>query len=53
MSPMRYEYRNLGLKIVSLEENFSHMPKKTSMAEEKKNDRANDSINLFLEQALM
>jgi hypothetical protein len=29
------------------------MPKKPSMVEEKKNDRAEDSINLLLEQALM
>jgi hypothetical protein len=28
------------------------MPKKPSMAEENKNDGANDSINLLLEQAL-
>jgi hypothetical protein len=42
----------LGLELVSLEENRSRMPKKPSMAEEKKNDRAKDSINLLLEQAL-
>jgi hypothetical protein len=49
---MRSEYRNLGLKLVSLEENLSCMPKKPSMAAEKKNDGAKDSINLFLEQPL-
>jgi hypothetical protein len=49
---MRSEYRKLGLELVSLEENLSRMPKKPSMVEEKKNDGANDSINLFLEQAL-
>jgi hypothetical protein len=38
--------------LVSLEENHSHTPKKPSMAEEKKNDRADDPINLLLEQAL-
>jgi hypothetical protein len=53
MSPTRSEYRKLGLELVSLEENFSHMPKKPSMVEENKNDRADDSINLLLEQALM
>jgi hypothetical protein len=53
MSPTRSEYRKLGLKLVSLEENHSHTPKKPSMAEEKKNDGADDSINLLLEQALM
>jgi hypothetical protein len=40
MSPTRYEYRKLGLELVSLEENNSHMPKKPSMVEENKNDRA-------------
>jgi hypothetical protein len=52
MSPTRSEYRKLGLELVSLEENHSHMPKKPSMVEENKNDRAEDSINLLLEQAL-
>jgi hypothetical protein len=53
MSPTRFEYRNLGLNLVSLEDNHSHTPKKPSMAEEKKNDGADDPINLLLEQALM
>jgi hypothetical protein len=53
MSPTRSEYRKLGLELVSLEENHSHTPKKPSMAEEKKNNRAKDFINLLLEQALM
>jgi hypothetical protein len=52
MSLMRSEYSNLGLELVSLEENFSCMPNKLSMVEENKNDRAKDSINSFLEQAL-
>jgi hypothetical protein len=52
MSPTRFEYRKLGLELVSLEENCSFMPKKPSMVEEKKNDKENDSINWFLEQAL-
>jgi hypothetical protein len=52
MSPMRSDYRKLDLELVSLEENHSHMPKKPSMVEEKKNDEAKDSINLLLEQAL-
>jgi hypothetical protein len=50
---MRSEYSKLGLELVSLEYNISHTSKKISMEEEKKNDRANDSINLLLEQALM
>ena len=52
MSPTRSEYNKLGLEFVSLEENRSRLPKKLSMAEEKKNDRAEDSIHLLLEQAL-
>jgi hypothetical protein len=52
MSSTRSEYIKLGLELVSLEENRSRMPKKPSMEEENKNDRADDSINLLLEQAL-
>jgi hypothetical protein len=50
--PTRSEYSKLGLELVSLEDNFSHTPKKPSMAEAKKNDRAQDFINLLLEQDL-
>jgi hypothetical protein len=52
MSPTRSEYSKLGLDLVSLEDNRSRMPKKPSMEEEKKNDGADDPINLLLEQAL-
>jgi hypothetical protein len=52
MSLTKSEYRKLGLELVSLEENHSHTPKKPSMAEEKKNDGADDPISLLLEQAL-
>jgi hypothetical protein len=52
MSPTRSEYRKLGLELVSLEDNHSRTPKKPSMVEEKKNDGADDPINLLLEQAL-
>jgi hypothetical protein len=52
MSPTRSEYSKLGLELVSLEDNHSHTPKKPSMVEEKKNDGADDPINLLLEQAL-
>ena len=48
----RFEYSKLGLKILSLEDNHSRMPKKPSMVEEKKNDKADDPINLLLKQAL-
>jgi hypothetical protein len=53
MSLTRSEYRKLGLELVSLEYNCSRTPMKPSMAKEKKNDGANDSINLLLEQDLM
>jgi hypothetical protein len=53
MSLTRFEYRKLGLELVSLEENLSLMPKKPSMSELNKNDGEKDSINLLLEQALM
>jgi hypothetical protein len=52
MSPTRSKYSKLGLELVSLEENLSLTPKKPSMAEEKKNDGADDPISLLLEQAL-
>jgi hypothetical protein len=52
MSPTRSEYSKLGLELVSLEDNLSRTPKKPSMAEEKKNDGADDPISLLLEQAL-
>ena len=52
MSPTRSEYSKLGIKLVSLEDNLSHTPNKPSMVEEKKNDRADDLISLFLEKAL-
>jgi hypothetical protein len=53
MSLTRFKYSKLGLQLVSLEENRSRTPKKPSMAEEKKNNGADDPINLFLKQALM
>jgi hypothetical protein len=52
MSPTRSKYSNLGLELVSLEENRSCMPKKPSMAAKKKNDGEDNSINLLLAQAL-
>jgi hypothetical protein len=52
MSPTRFEYRKLGLELVSLEDNPSRKPKKPSMVAEKKNDGGEDFINLLVEQAL-
>jgi len=42
-----------GLSIASLEENHSHVPKKSSMVAENKNDGEKYSINLLIEQALV
>jgi hypothetical protein len=53
MSLTRSEYRKLGLELVSLEDNRSLTPKKPSMVAENKNGRAENSINILLEQALM
>jgi hypothetical protein len=53
MSPTRSKYIKLGLELVSLEDNFSRMPKKPSMVEENKNDGVEDSIYLLLKQTLM
>jgi hypothetical protein len=52
MSSTRSGYSKLCLELVSLEDNRSRTPKKPSMAKEKKNNRADDPINLLLEQAL-
>ena len=52
MSRARSEYRNLGLKLVSIEYNQSYKPKKPSMVEENKNDGEDDPISLLLEQDL-
>jgi hypothetical protein len=52
MSPTRSKYSMLGLELISLEKNQSRTPKKPSMVEEKKNNGADDPINLLLEKAL-
>ena len=53
MSPTRSKYSKLGLELISLEDNRSRTPKKSSMEKEKKNGRPEYSINLLLEQALV
>jgi hypothetical protein len=50
---MTSEYIQLGLDLMSLEDNPSRMPNKPSMVAEKKNDGAKYCINLFLEKDLM
>jgi hypothetical protein len=47
MSPTRSKYRMLGIKLISLEDNRSHTPKKPSMAEEKKNNKADNPNRLM------
>jgi hypothetical protein len=49
---MRSGYRELGLELVSLEDNCSHMPKKTSMEGENKYDGTRDPFKMLLEEAL-
>jgi hypothetical protein len=52
MSPMRSGYRDLGLELVSLEENFSHTPKEPSMVGENKYDEIRDPFKMLLEESL-
>jgi hypothetical protein len=49
---MRSRYRELGLELVSLEENCSRMPKKPSMASENKYEGIGDPFKMFLKEAL-
>jgi hypothetical protein len=44
----RLGYRELGLNLASLEENFSLQPKHTPIEEEKRDDIVGDPIKLFL-----
>jgi hypothetical protein len=52
MSPTRSWYRDLGLELVSLEDNRSHPPNKPFMVEENRDGEARDPIKLLLEEAL-
>jgi hypothetical protein len=52
MSPTRSTYRELGLDLVSLEDNRSHHPKRPPMVEEKRNKRVEYPINLLHAEAL-
>jgi len=49
MSPMRLEYKELGLELVSLEEKISRTPKRPLMAGEKKDDGIEDPFKLLIE----
>ena len=50
MSPMRSEYREFGLKLVSLDHS-GHL-KRPPMVEEKRDDGAGDPIKSLLEESL-
>jgi hypothetical protein len=52
MSLTRSGYRELGLELVSLEDNYSRMLKKFSMVIEKKYDGTRDPFKMLLEEAL-
>jgi hypothetical protein len=53
MSSTRLAYRELDLKLVSLEDECSHQTKRTPMVEEKRDEEEGDSIKLFLMEVLM
>jgi hypothetical protein len=52
MSPMRSKYKDLGLKLVSLEEKNSNTPKRPLMVGEKKDDGIGDPFKLLIEESL-
>ena len=53
MSPTRSGYKELGLEIVSLEENISSTPKRPSMVGENKDDGTLNPFKLLLEESLV
>ena len=52
MSPTRSGYKELGLKLVFIEEKISRMPKRPLMAGENKYDGIGDPFKKFLEESL-
>jgi hypothetical protein len=52
MSPTRSEYKELGLELVSLEDQSSHTPKRPLMAGENKYDGIGYPFKMFLEEPL-
>jgi hypothetical protein len=52
MSPTWSGYRELGLELVSLEDNYSHKLKKPPMDGKKKDDRRGDPFKMLLEESL-
>ena len=53
MSPTRSEYKELGLKLISLEDKSSRTHKKPLMEGEKKYDGTGDPFKLLTEEHLM
>jgi hypothetical protein len=53
MSMMRPGYKDLDLKIFSIEEKSSHTPKRPSMVGENKYDGTIDPFKIFLDESLM
>jgi hypothetical protein len=52
MSPTRSWYRESGLDLIYIEENFSHIPKKPSMVGENKDKSTIYPFKMLLEEAL-
>jgi hypothetical protein len=49
---MRSEYKELGLKLVSLGDDHSHWPKQPPMAKEKRDEKVGDNFKMFLKESL-
>jgi hypothetical protein len=49
---MRLGYRELGIELVSLQDNFSRTPKQISMVGENKYDETGDPFKKFLKESL-
>jgi hypothetical protein len=52
MSPMRSEYKDLCLELVSLEDKSSRIPKLPLMVGEKKDDETGYPFKLLIEESL-
>jgi hypothetical protein len=50
---MRSGYRELDLKLVWLEENYSLQPKQPPMTEEKRDEKVGDPLKTLLKESLV
>jgi hypothetical protein len=50
---MRLEYKELGLKLASLEDKISRTPKRPLMERENKDDGTGDPFKLLIKESLM